>query len=72
MGYVDGLMIGVKSNNPITGGMIRYEFMEMIVRIAKLRFKEMGNENEKKYTFTQATELMIKQIINNYVPRPWQ
>ena len=41
MGSVDGLIIGVKSNNPITGGMIRYEFMEIIVRIARLSFKEM-------------------------------
>ena len=65
MGYVDGLMIGVKSNNPITGGMIRYEFMEMIVRIAKLSFKEMGSDWEKKYTFTQAKGLLIKQTIKN-------
>jgi hypothetical protein len=47
MMYVDGLIIGVKSNNHIMGGMIRFEFMEMIVRIAKLRNKEMGSESEK-------------------------
>ncbi len=63
--YFNSLFIGVKSGNPITGGMIRYEFIEMSVRIVKLRFKEMARESEKKYNFTQATELLIKQIIKN-------
>lgn len=42
---VDGLIIGVKSNPKIQGGLIRYEFLEMLVRIANLRYKDTNNTN---------------------------
>ena len=51
---IDGMYIAVKAGGKITGGLIRYEFLEALVRLAHLRYKDSNNKNEieKAYTYT--------------------
>lgn len=42
----------------------RHEFLEVLVRMALSKFK--GNKPDK------AVEMLIQELLEKYVPQPWQ
>ena len=47
--------------------MFRYEFMEIMIRIANAKYKEMGRAD----TYAESLEMMLDSIIDKFNQKPW-